>query len=250
MDKGALAKARSWLKHANPGRRAAGARLAGQLGGAGMVIQLRALLDDAEAEVKEAAQQAIDRLEGREPRGEPDLWWLEEEPVATAAWSPPERVALPTPLPTDIQALLCLLARVAPEDEATVCDAIQAIPAGQVGMVVRKAGPGSEVDYCTGVARLLTRTGRSDLVVPVRRLLPHEDVGVRLAVAEALGGTGMASVVNGVRDLLEAPEPRVRVAGIRSLARLVSGKELEGYLAPVRGDADAEVVAAVEAALA
>ncbi len=247
VDRGSASQLRRLLGSEDPRIRKAAAELVGHVAGPGMSIALRPLLEDEDEGVRQAATEASRRLAGELPQDDPDPWWLIEEDTT---WTPPEPLDLPDPLPDDVDGLLRVLGRARPDDEDVVLAALEAHGMSQVGRSVRTCRPNEDRDRSMGAARAGRRLGRSDWVVPLRRLLPDEDPAVRIEVARTLGEIGTSSVVMGIKQLLEAPQPQVRVAAIHALHALVDARERDRYLAPLDTDADplvAEALAAVRA---
>ena len=211
VDRGSAGRMRSLLTAADPRQRAAAARLLGSISGPGLIVPLRRALDaEPDETVKAALVAAMARIDGEEPREEPDPWWA--DPAAQAEeWAPLAPLdALPEPLPADDPgALLALLGRAQPAHREVLMTALREHDFSTLSRAVRALRPDGEPERAIGACRAAELMEEERWIVPLRRLLPDRDPGVRIAVAEALSIIGKASVVMGLRDLLSDPVPAV-----------------------------------------
>ncbi len=207
-------RARRLLEHDSLAVRAAAASYLGLVAGPAVFADLKPLLGDSE--LGQVAQLALDRLDGEVERPAPAPWPgldLEREALAL-----PVHEAVPGELPSDPEALLCLLGRVGPQDQAVVIQALQAVPEALLAALLRPLVPTSPSDLAVGGCRFARAVADGRWRLPVRRLLTHSAPRVRLAAAQAMEAFGGAVDLFALERAAADPVPQVAEAVRAALA--------------------------------
>jgi hypothetical protein len=201
-------RARRLLDHDSAAVRAAAASYLGLVAGPAVFADLKPLLGDSE--LGQVAKLALARLDGEVERPEPAPWPgldLEREALAL-----PAHEALPTDLPEEPGTLLSLLARVSPQDEVAVVQALQAVPEALLAALIRPLVPTSPSELAVGGCRYARLVADPRWRLPVRRLLAHSAPRVRLAAAQALEAFGGAVDLFALERAAADPVPQVAEA--------------------------------------
>ena len=246
VDRGSTGRMRRLLSAPSPRLRAAAVELLGHIAGPGMTVPLYQLHVDPDDAVRQAAIEAVERLEGEREKATPDPWWRQEEPPE---WSPPQRVPMPETLPEETTDLLQLLGSVEPGDRAAIVAELKTRSERDLREAIRAVRMDATPELSQGVAICAQLLGRDGWVLAVRRMLPDRNPSVRIAAAEALAVIGKPSVVMGLRDLLTDAYPAVRLAGLHAMFALVEPDEARRYARAMHRDADEAVQEALAALL-
>ncbi len=209
-------RARRLLDHASLPVRGAAVTYLGLVAGPAVWSDVKALLgDDA---LNEAAQLALDRIDGKAPRPDPAPWPTLQLDAEIMAEPAPE--ALPEELPDHVDDLFDLLGRAAPEDRPALVEALQACSAALVAAVIRPLVATSPADRAVGGCRFAQLTDGARWRLSVRRLLAHGAPRVRKAAAQALEVMGAKVDVHALERASADPDAQVTEAVAKALAAI------------------------------
>lgn len=255
-DTGASPVLQRLTTHDSPSVRARAVRLLGRIAGPSALGRVRRLESDADPEVQEAVQEALERLQGGGEPVVPGQWWDDDagditlpappapkdgaltgpkEPAPQSPapshalvpvrseerYEPPleDGAPLPEVMPTEARALLRLLGVVRPSDRAAVLARLEEVWP-EVHALASRFRPEADPVLTRGMARAAAALGSSAWIARLRPLLGAPDVSVRAAALEACGALGQLSVVASVSRGLEDREPTVRLAAVRALEQI------------------------------
>lgn len=287
-DAPAAGACRDLLADPRPAIRGRAAILIGVAGGPGMQIDLRKLLSDPDPGVKAAAQRAIERLAGREPRPEREIWWnrapvpedpAQDQPLAPLAVPVPENVPVPEtapapepapvtetvpvpetapadgppPLPADLRDRLRGLGDAPPDDRERWLAAIRTAGQPELQAQIGKYRAGADPALGRGLARMVLALDKGAWVTRLQGMLADPDPGVRAAACESVAGLGGLSCVPWLTALLRDGDAAVvasAATGIATMGARLGRPELpRQYLTGLKTDPRPDVRAAAEAAL-
>jgi HEAT repeat protein len=232
----------SGLADQSPELRACCATSLGKLAPAGVVRRVVDLLDDAEAQVRQAALEALQRLSGSDPSGVAGLC----QELAQSALPGKRRNAALLFCGAGDSERLSLLAK---DEDASVRKAAVAslarVRLPQTVGILAMALSDEEPEVRVAAAQALAETGGAEVLEPLLLALNDCDPWVQTAALKGLTALGDPLALPGIRALLLKAQGPVLIAGLAALAAV--GGEAE--LAPVKAALSHDDEEVVEAAI-
>ena len=230
----------SGLSDQSPELRACCAASLGRLAPAGAARRIVELLEDPDAQVREAALEALQRLSGADPA---ELAGLCEELALSALPGKRRDAALLFCGAGDGERLSLLAKDEAASVRRAAVASLARVRLPQTLGTLAMALSDEEPEVRVAAAQALAETGGAGVLEPLLLALNDSDPWVQTAALKGLSALGDRAALPGITLLLSRAQGPVLIAGLAALAA-VGG---EGELAPVRkalGDGDEEVVKA------
>ncbi len=209
-------RARRLLDHESAALRGAAATYLGLVAGPAVWGDLKALLGDEQ--VGAAARQAIERIDGDAERPEPAAW--PDLEARGEAYAEPAVEAPPEELPPEPEALLVLLARVAPADQPALVESLQAASPALLAAAIRPLVATSPEDLAVGGCRYARLSAEPRWRLSLRRLLSHGAPRVRREAALALSVVGAEPDRSGLERAAQDPSSQVCEAAAAALQQI------------------------------
>lgn len=230
----------SGLTDQSPELRASCAVSLGRLAPTGVVRRIVDLLDDAEAEVRQAALEALQRLSCSDPSGVAGLC----QELAQSALPGKRRNAALLFCGSGDSERLSLLAK---DEDASVRKAAVAslarVRLPQTVGILAMALSDEDPEVRVAAAQALAQTGGAEVLEPLLLALNDCDTWVQTAALKGLSALGDPLALPGIRALLLKAQGPVLIAGLAALAAVGGEAELARVKAALSHD-DEEVVEA------